>query len=343
MPPATALLAAGSGPVHDFQRAAGCADSAALDALDPLDGFWALAGDTICQDIFTGIPAHFTYDSGVIRRGWSVMWIVALILIPVILFWELLRLSAGAWFGEGGVVVLRNLFPRIALALLLVCLSFYICQALIGFTSALTCYVSQSLDVQPGQRGDQRIIRVFQIGHCIRPNRRQSRGSPDHPGLADARRHVGYVHQTGLAAAAARRRHLGFGRPGSRRYGPVPFRQYPGLGSRKWLGILLATLFQQVLIVVTLFVGMGIIDQMNWFGGNLGVRLVPDYGELWHVITQSVMAFLVFYLAGKIPAMVNPTMGAVFGQVWDEVRRSGQSTAVMALAMGRRIGSGMVR
>ncbi len=336
------FVAAGSGPVHDFQRAAGCADPAALDALDPLDGFWALAGDTICQDIFTGIPAHFTYDSGVIRRGWSVMWIVALILIPVILFWELLRLSAGAWFGEGGVVVLRNLFPRIILALLLVCLSFYICQALIGFTSALTCYVSQSLDVSLASVATSGLFGFFKSVIAF------AQTGGNHAVLltilallmlvAMLAMFIKLVLQLLLRVVVISVLVV---------LAPVAMAlslSDSTLGwSRKWLGILLATLFQQVLIVVTLFVGMGIIDQMNWFGGNLGVRLVPDYGELWHVITQSVMAFLVFYLAGKIPAMVNPTMGAVFGQVWDEVRRSGQSTAVMAMAMGRRIGAGIVR
>ena len=125
--------------------AAGGLAGAGQETLDRLQDF---TGTEVCKDILTATPSHLTFDHPGVRAGWKIAWIISMALIPILLFWEALRMSWGVWLGENQISgAVRNLAPRLLLGIVLATGSLLLCQVLIMFAGHVTCYVGQATDV----------------------------------------------------------------------------------------------------------------------------------------------------------------------------------------------------
>ena len=106
-------------------------------------GLLALTGTEICTDIFSTTPAGFTWDNRVVRSVWGLMWIIAGGILFTLLMWQGLRMTYDIWIDPQPAVGLREMVPRFLLAVALAAGSLVLCQLVLTVASDLTCFVAQ--------------------------------------------------------------------------------------------------------------------------------------------------------------------------------------------------------
>ena len=106
-------------------------------------GLLSLTGSNICRDIFSSTPAAFTWDNGIVRQVWGLMWIIAGGVLFSLLVWQGLRMTYDIWLDPQPVVGFRELIPRFLLAVALAAGSLVLCQLILVVASDLTCFVAQ--------------------------------------------------------------------------------------------------------------------------------------------------------------------------------------------------------
>ena len=106
-------------------------------------GLLALTGTDICDDIFSSTPAGFTWDNAVVKQVWGLIWIIAGAVLFTLLVWQGLRMTYDIWLDPQPAIGFRELVPRFLLALLLAAGSLVICRMVLVVASDLTCFVAQ--------------------------------------------------------------------------------------------------------------------------------------------------------------------------------------------------------
>ena len=306
---------------------------------DTLDRFQEFTGTEVCKDILTGTPARLTYDLPAVQAGWKIAWIVSMALIPILLFWEALRMAWGVWLGENQISgAVRNLAPRLLLGIVLSTGSLLLAQLLIMFCVQLTCYVGQATDVTLWGVIGWAFKGLFQSGFGL---------------VAGVGGGVG-----GLLGALT----LGIS-GGPLIFAAVGFGLLMVLGvvfavvlllvlqmtvrilviavltmlapvalimvlspttsgwAWKWMSMMIGTLFMQVVAVMVLFLGIEMAKRWGVSGGGLG-----------GLVMSLLMSFVVFYVATKVPSVMNSGLGSMMTGVVTEVRRSAQAGAMMRMA-----------
>ena len=106
-------------------------------------GLLALTGSEICDDIFSSTPAAFTWDNPVVKVAWQLVWIIAGAVLFTLLVWQGLRMTYDIWLDPQPAVGFRELVPRFFLALILSFGSLLLCRLVLVVASDLTCFVAQ--------------------------------------------------------------------------------------------------------------------------------------------------------------------------------------------------------
>ena len=106
-------------------------------------GLLALTGTDICDDIFSSTPAGFTWDNAVVKQVWGLIWIIAGAVLFTLLVWQGLRMTYDIWLDPQPAIGFRELVPRFLLSVLLAAGSLVICRMVLVVASDLTCFVAQ--------------------------------------------------------------------------------------------------------------------------------------------------------------------------------------------------------
>ena len=306
---------------------------------ETLDRFQAFTGTEVCKDILTGTPAHLTYDLPAVRAGWKIAWIVSMALIPILLFWEALRMSWGVWLGENQISgAVRNLAPRLLLGIVLATGSLLLAQLLIMFCAQLTCYVGQATDVTLWGVIGWAFKGVFQSGFGAVAGVGGGVG-----GLLGAL-------TLGISGGPLVLAAVGFGLlmvlvvvfavvlllvlqmtvrilviGVLTMLAPVAFMMVLSPTTSgwawRWMSMMIGTLFMQVVAVMVLFLGIEIAKSWGSWGEGLG-----------GTVMSLLMSFVVFYVATKVPSVMNSALGSMMTGVVTEVRRSAQAGAMLRMA-----------
>ena len=136
-------------PFDKIRKLYDCGESSTPGALGYADdgfrpGLLALTGSDICTDIFSSTPARFTWDNSAVHRVWGLVWIIAGSVLFTLLVWQGLRMTYDVWLDPQPSVGFRELVPRFLLAAALAASSLIICRMVLVAASDLTCFVAQS-------------------------------------------------------------------------------------------------------------------------------------------------------------------------------------------------------
>lgn len=336
---------------EDFWNALQCAQSPGVLAGLGAGGLTAVGdeslgrlqdftGTEVCHDILTATPAHLTYELPAVRAGWKIAWIIAMALVPVLLFWEALRMSYGVWLGENQISgAVRSLAPRLLLGIVLASGSLLLCQFLILFCVQVTCYVGQATDVTLWGVIGWAFKGLFQSGWGLAA----AGGGAAGGALGALSLGLGGGPVIGAAIGLAlfmvlavvfsvvlllmlqmTVRILVIGV--LTMLAPVAFIMVLSPTTSgwawRWMSMMIGTLFMQVVTVMVLFLGVELAR--GWAGGGGG-----GFGA---IVMSMMMAFVVFYVATKVPTIMNSMLGSMMTGVVTEVRRSVQAGAMVRMA-----------
>ena len=134
--------------VADIRKLYDCRGGGAMANLGYTDdefrpGLLALTGTDICDDIFSSTPAGFTWDNAVVKQVWGLIWIIAGAVLFTLLVWQGLRMTYDIWLDPQPAIGFRELVPRFLLAVLLAAGSLVMCRMVLVVASDLTCFVAQ--------------------------------------------------------------------------------------------------------------------------------------------------------------------------------------------------------
>ena len=97
----------------------------------------------ICKDLFTTTPPGFTWANPVVKQVWNLMWVLSGGIIFVLLAWQGLRMTYDWWIDPQPSTGFREMVPRFLLAFALASVSLIICGLILTLASNLTCFVAQ--------------------------------------------------------------------------------------------------------------------------------------------------------------------------------------------------------
>lgn len=301
-------------------------------------------GSDICKDLFTATPGHLTWDNPVVRQLWTLMWVLSGLVLLALLLWQGVKMSYDMWVDPQPSVGLRELVPRMLLAVVLAASSLWICQVVLVLASDLTCFVAQATgttmwSIVSSTVGD--VMRIFQQWEY-------SLALDDEASLADVLMAwlklivvvfviliflimfvivfikvciMMLIRLVTLAALIV--------------FAPLAFTLYASDSTahwtRLWLKMFLGTTFVQAVVLIVLYMGINLMTTALSFGGVAAVS--EEEKGLSDLIVGILIAFLTFGLADSVPKIINPA-----GQgLTDSVRGMGR----MAVG-GALLGAGAV-
>ena len=298
-------------------------------------GLLALTGTDICDDIFSSTPAGFTWDNPVVKKVWGLMWIIAGALLFTLLVWQGLRMTYDIWLDPQPAIGFRELVPRFLLAVLLAWGSLLICRLVLVVASDLTCFVAQftgmsmwgAVGVTFGSLVDgfmawygnldklstegllfllSNFLLIFAFGFIV----------------LLVLLYLLYLFVKVFLAMLMRIALLAV----LVALSPLAFAFYASDATahwtKRWLSIFLGTTFQQVVVLLVIYIGISMIGDYFSSGSETG---------LTSLLVGMLLAFLTLSLASAVPEIVNPGGKGLFN--------SFTQMGGMALAAGMVIAS----
>ena len=298
-------------------------------------GLLALTGTDICTDIFSSTPARFTWDSPAVHRVWGLVWIIAGSVLFTLLVWQGLRMTYDVWLDPQPSVGFRELVPRFLLAAALAASSLIICRMVLVAASDLTCFVAQSTGMSMwGVIGST-------FGALVGGFTSWFQGvmvDPDVSFLQRLNNNVTLFFMGALVlivlffiiilflkvllSMLLRVALLAI----LIALSPLAFAFYASDATshwtKKWVTLFLGTTFQQVVVLVVIYIGISIMDEYFGSGVESGVM---------GMLIGMLMAFATLSLATTIPDIVNPGGKGMFSGLG--------SMLTMAVAGGMMVAS----
>ena len=298
-------------------------------------GLLALTGTDICDDIFSSTPAGFTWDNPVVKKVWGLMWIIAGALLFTLLVWQGLRMTYDIWLDPQPAIGFRELVPRFLMAVLLAWGSLVICRLVLVVASDLTCFVAQftgmsmwgAVGVTFGSLVDgfmawygnldklstegllfllSNFLVIFAFGFIV----------------LLVLLYLLYLFVKVFLAMLMRIALLAV----LVALSPLAFAFYASDATahwtKRWLSIFLGTTFQQVVVLLVIYIGISMIGDYFSSGSETG---------LTSLLVGMLLAFLTLSLASAVPDIVNPGGKGLFN--------SFTQMGGMALAAGMVIAS----
>ena len=284
-------------------------------------GLLALTGSEICTDIFSTTPPGFTWDNRVVRGVWGLMWIIAGGILFTLLVWQGLRMTYDIWIDPQPAVGLREMVPRFLLAVALGAGSLVLCQLVLTVASDLTCFVAQMTGM----------TMWGVIGASMGILLESFLAWEDKLTAAFLAFHFWKLLQVGLiyivlavvlvifllvilglfikvALAMLMRIAL---LAVLIAVSPVAFAFYASDATshwtKTWVSMFLGTTFQQVMVLVVIFLGAGVMGVYLRDGVDTGLPTM---------VVGMILALLTLSLADSVPGIVNPKskgMGGALG------------------------------
>ena len=297
-----------------------------------------LAKSEICVDFFTATPAYLTWDNEFVKRGWGLVWVLAGAVFFSLCVWHGLRMTYDVWIEPQPSFGFREMVPRALISLSLAAGSLFICQLAIILASDLTCFVAQATGVSLwGVLGQTVGVVGNLLGTLFLEN---YAGSLDQP--------LSWVIKTVLAMVVVQLLVIFFLVIVLYFFVKVLFGMLMRLAliavlivmaplgfvfyasdatwhwTKLWVSLFLGALFQQVMVIIVLYVGFGLIgDYFNDVGE-------PAFSQ---IIMTFILSVLVLALADKVPSIVNPKAGGYFSGLVAPLQLAA-SGAVLAVTAG---------
>ena len=316
-----------------------------------------LIGSTVCSGIWSGTPSGMTWDSPVVQTVWSLAWVLAMVLLFVLLLWDGLSLTYAGWASEGkGGVTISSMIPRFALALLLASASLFICRIILTLSGDMVCFFIHSTGMTFWNVVGDFILGIFSaVNDVMMPVMLAGIVTFVAGGLLTLTGvgagvgiplmklgvvfMIGYLFVILVALLFVLYYTLKvFGTMIIRivllmvliGLGPIAFAMYASPSTehwtKRWIGMLLGTTFQQLAVLITLFIGASLVSTARY---DLGLWM-----EYWQVMFHVLAGLMVLFVAARIPDLVNPQSKGLF---------SGFTQALaMTASAAAMIGGGLV-
>ena len=294
-----------------------------------------LIGSTVCSGIWSGTPSGMTWDSPVVQTVWSLAWVLAMVLLFVLLLWDGLSLTYAGWASDGrGGVTISSMIPRFALALVLASASLFICRIVLTLSGDMVCFFVHSTGMTFWNVIGDFILGIFQgVADIMMPVMLAGLGAFTAGGLLTATGAgasvgiplmklgvafmIGYmfvmltallfvlyytlkVFATMIVRIVLLMVLIGLG--------PIAFAMYASPSTehwtKRWISMLLGTTFQQLAVLVTLFIGASLVSAARY---DLGL-----WKEYWQVMFHVLAGLMVLFVASRIPDLVNPQSRGLF-------------------------------
>lgn len=117
-------------------------------AAAPLQGIQG--GITTFTGLLTGTPPELTYERGIVRIGWSVLFNITFVVLGFVIAWigftQVLRVFLG---GTRSLADWRETIPRLLLAMLGVLLSYWFCSVCIDIADGVSRYIAAAMRITP--------------------------------------------------------------------------------------------------------------------------------------------------------------------------------------------------
>ena len=298
-----------------------------------------LTGTQTCSDFFTATPALLTWDNAIVRAGWSLMWIFAGAVMFVLIVWQGLRMTVDTWLDPRPAAGFREFVPKALLALILAIGSLYICQFVLILAADLTCMVAQATGITMWGFWGQTFSSYFNsMGDMIWDTARMFGAFEIGKGLINTLKYffimfilnvifiswlliiafmffkIVWTMLTRLALLAV-----------LIVFSPLAFVMMASENTQhwtsKWITMFLGTTFQQVVVVMILYIGLHFME--GFVDSTEGVPLTK-----FLISTFLVMAILM--LADKAPSLINPGSKGLFDGLGSMLKMAGMAGVAAA-------------
>ena len=301
-------------------------------------GLLELTGTNLCYDIFSSTPPEFTWDNPIVRQVWALAWIIAGGIFFSLLVWQGVKMTYDIWIEPQPAVGFRQLVPRFLLAIALAAGSLYISQLVLILASDVTCFVAQVTGMTMwGMIGSTfgALLDGFLAWHG---------------GFLEE---VGGMHLTellkGVFFALALTIVLAIFMVGLLflfikvalamlmriallavliAVSPLAFAFFASDATshwtKKWVSMFLGSTFQQVFVLVVVYIGGHLAGHYMSVGQDTGM------GEM---VIGLLLAFLTLALADKVPSIVNPQGQGLF-QSFSQLGQLAMAGTFMAASVG---------
>ena len=273
-------------------------------------------GSDLCHDLFTATPAHLTWNNPVVKQLWTLMWVLSGLVLLALLLWQGVRMTYDMWLDPQPSVGLRELVPRLLLAVVLAASSLWLCQVILVLASDLTCFVAQATGTTMWSLVAGTMTSVMEVFFSWE-NNLSLKGQAD---LSDVLMSwlklivvvfvilvflvlfiivfvkvciAMLIRLVTLAALIV--------------FAPLAFTFYASDATahwtKLWVRMFLGTTFVQAVVLIVLYMGVNMMTTALSFGGAVDVT-VKEKG-LSDLIVGILVAFLTFGLADSVPKIVN--------------------------------------
>ena len=333
----------GPDDLEDIRRLYGCPGSSGPVLLGYTDdefrpGLLSLTGTDICDDIFSSTPAGFTWDNPVVKDVHWLMVVLGGAVLFTLFVWQGFRMTYDVLLDPQPATGFRELVPRFLLAIMLVWGSLLLCRVVLVLASDLTCFVAQMTGMSMwGAIG--MTFGLLMDGYTAWVQTLDSAISAPLLFLLSnailifafgllvllvmlyllylfAKVFLGMLLRIALLAVLIALSPLAMALFAS---------DSTAHWTKRWVSMFLGATFQQVLVLIVIYLGIAMIGEYLSRGVETG---------LVELVVGMILTFITLSMAASIPDIVNPGGKGIFG--------SFTSVGGMALAATTLVASGGV-
>lgn len=312
-----------------------------------LGGFEGFLHNDFCSGFFSGTPANLTWNNHIVRNAWSLVWVVASLGLLVIMIIQAIRLIYDMWLNNRSSLGLREALPRILFAVVVSGLSLWLMQVLFVLVKDLTCYVAQATGTTFWSTvaviGDVLLAMLGWITAWIVATMVIGLVPVVGQAVQLASLIIGVVILLTLIIFLGIVFLIVFFHMLLRTFllavliaiAPAALillaSEQTAHWTKRWFSILMGTLFQQVVVLLVLYVGKAIFVGDGGFNG--GAVTGSDGVNFTSVMFGLLGLLLISYLAVKVPRIVNPEGAGIFSGFAQMLGMAG-TIAMTAVAVG---------
>ena len=106
-------------------------------------------GITTFTGLLTGTPPELTYERGIVRIGWSVIFNITLVVVVLVIAWIGFTQVLRVFLGTRGLADWRETIPRLILAVMGALLSYWFCSICIDVADGISRYIAAAMRITP--------------------------------------------------------------------------------------------------------------------------------------------------------------------------------------------------
>ena len=303
-------------------------------------GLMGLLGNGTCTDLFSSTPPEMTWNNPIVRDVWLLAAIMGGAILFSLMVWQGLRMTFDVWLDPQPAVGMRQFVPRFVLSIVLVSGSLFLCQLILVLATDVTCFVAQMTGMSMWGVIGNTLGRIYagffswflSFNSAMLVLGLVALVKASFVLLAILMVVVFFfiivlwlflkvffamaVRVVLLAVLTA--------------LSPIAFAMYASdvtaHWTRYWFKLFLGTAFQQVLVLVVIYLGGAMLNDYVGEGSGYG---------LGTLLMGILLGLMTLYLASKVPEVISPMGGIMsgFGQMI-QMGISGAMLAVGGIAGG---------